>query len=313
MTGLMKRFVYVIVALIVILGVVGFLLPSQKLTSTTANVTTPFDGVSRVIVNKQYWKNWWPGTVSNDSTLVFENAELHIDMLLLNGFKAKSLNTNIPIFLELQAIATYNAETALTFNITSSFSTNPFIKLYQYVLYRSEQKKYEQLFKNLSLSFSNVKRVYGFEIQMGKVPNAYYVSVKTYLDHYPTTEEVYANINEVTNFIQSKNSKVMNEPIFNVFKEGENKYLLMVAVASDREIPTQGKFLQKNMMLGNIVVARVQGGYDAINKCKEAVQFYVSDFRKVSPAIAFERLITNRLQEKDSSKWITTINYPVFQ
>lgn len=309
----MKRFFYVVIVLGILATGIGFFLPSNQMKSMTANATTPFDGVSRVIVNKHYWKNWWPGTVLNDSTLVFENTELHIDMLLLNGFKAKSLNTNIPAFLDLQAIATYNSETALTFNTSFSFSNNPFIRLYQYILYRSEQKKYEQLFKNLSLSFSNVKRVYGFDIQMGKVPNAYYVSVKTYLDHYPTTEEVYANIGEVTNFIRSQNSKVMNEPIFNVFKEGENRYLLMVAVASDREIPTQGKFLQKNMMLGNIVVAGVQGGYNAINKCKEAVQFYVSDFRKVSPAIAFERLITNRLQEKDSSKWITTINYPVFQ
>ncbi|NEM04375.1 hypothetical protein G3W01_24030, partial [Escherichia coli] len=96
----------------------------------TANATTPFDGVSRVIVNKHYWKNWWPGTVLNDSTLVFENTELHIDMLLLNGFKAKSLNTNIPAFLDLQAIATYNSETALTFNTSFSFSKNPFIRLY---------------------------------------------------------------------------------------------------------------------------------------------------------------------------------------
>ena len=309
----MKRFFYAIIVIAVIVIGVGFFLPSNQMKSFTSNATIPFDGISRIIVNKKYWGNWWPGTVQNDSTLVFENTELHIDMLLLNGFKAKALNTNIPTSLDLQAIATYNAETALTLNIEFTLSNNPFIKLYQYVLYRSEQKKYEQLFKNLTLSFSNVKRVYGFDIQMGKVPNAYYVSVKTYLDHYPTTEEVYASIDEVRNFIQSKNSKVMNEPIFNVFKEGEKQYLLMVAVASDREIPSEGKFLQKNMMLGNIVVAGVQGGYDAINKCKEAVQFYVSDFRKVSPAIAFERLITNRLQEKDSSKWVTTINYPVFQ
>ena len=309
----MKRFFYTIIVITIIVVGIGFFLPSNQLKSFTANATTPFDGISRIIVNKKYWGNWWPGTVSNDSVLVFENTELHIDMLLLNGFKAKTLNTTIPAALELQTIATYNAETALTLNVDFKLSTNPLIKLYQYVLYRSEQKKYEQLFKNLTLSFSNVKRVYGFDIQMGKVPNAYYVSVKTYLDHYPTTEEVYTSIDEVRNFIQSKNSKVMNEPIFNVFKEEENKYLLMVAVASDREIPTEGKFLQKNMMLGNIVVAGVKGGYDAINKCKEAVQFYISDFRKVSPAIAFERLITNRLQEKDSSKWITTINYPVFQ
>jgi hypothetical protein len=309
----MKRFLYGIIVIVVLVIGVGFFLPSNQVKSLTANATTPFDGISRVIVNKQYWGNWWPGIVRNDSTLVFENSELHIDMVLLNGFKGQVLNTSIPTFLELQTIATYNAETALTFNINFSFSKNPFLKLYQYVVYRSEQKQYEQLFNKLTLSFSNVQRVYGFDIRMEKVPNAYYVSTKNYLNHYPTIEEVYASIEEVNDFILAQKSKVVNYPIFNVFKEGENQYLLMVAVASDREIPSQGKFLQKNMMLGNIVVAGVQGGNSRIEKCKEAVQFYVNDFRKVSPAIAFERLITNRLQEKDSSKWVTTVNYPVFQ
>jgi len=309
----MKRFLSGIIIVSVLIVGVGFFLPSNQLKSLTANASIPFDGISRVIVNKQYWGNWWPGSVRNDSTLVFEKTELQINMLLLNGFKGQVLNASIPTFIELQTIATYNAETSLTFNIEFRFSKNPFLKLYQYVVYRSEQKKYEQLFKKLTLSFSNVQRVYGFDIRMEKVPNAFYVSVKNYLNHYPTMEEVYASIGEVNNFIQSQKSKVVNYPIFNVFKEGENQYLLMVAVASDREIPSQGKFLQKNMMLGNIVVAGVQGGYSTIENCKKAVQFYVNDFRKVSPAIAFERLITNRLQEKDSSKWITTINYPVFQ
>lgn len=68
----------------------------------------------------------------------------------------------------------------------------------------------------------------------------------------------------------------------------------------------------KQMMLGNIVVAEVTGGPAAIEKCRMAVQFYVNDFRKVSPAIAFERMVSNRLTE-DSSRWVTSINYPVFQ
>jgi hypothetical protein len=309
----MKRFLYGVIVLVVLAVGIGFFLPSNRLKSFTANATIPFDGISRVIVNKQYWEKWWPGTVRNDSTLAFGDTELHIDMLLLNGFKASVLNKNLPIFLELQTIATYNAETALTLNVEFNFSKNPLTKLYQYISYSSQQKQYEELFKNLTLSFSNVKRVYGFDIRMEKVPNAYYVSIKNYLNHYPTIEEVYTSIEEAKNFILSQKCKVVNYPIFNVFKEGESQYLLMVAVASDREIPSQGKFLQKNMMLGNIVVAGVQGGNSTIEKCKEAVQFYVNDFRKVSPAIAFERLITNRLQEKDSSKWITTINYPVFQ
>ena len=59
----MKRFFYVVIVLGILATGIGFFLPSNQMKSMTANATTPFDGVSRVIVNKHYWKNWWPGTV----------------------------------------------------------------------------------------------------------------------------------------------------------------------------------------------------------------------------------------------------------
>lgn len=309
----MKRFFYLFFSILIIAGSIGFFLPANKVISNTANATIPFDGVSRVIVNKQLWKNWWPGTIINDSTVIFKDTRLHIDMLLLNGFKSKTTGSNINALLDLQTIATYNAETAITLNVTLQFSSNPFVKLYQYIFAGAEQKKYAELVTNLKTAFSDVGKIYGFPIQMGKVPNSSYVSVKKYLDHYPLTEEVYAAIDEIGNYILSENGKIMNDPIFNVFKEEDNKYLLMVALASNRDMPSKGKFLLKNMMLGNVVVAEVRGGPASIEKCREAVQYYVNDFRKISPAIAFERLVTNRLKEKDTTKWVTTVNYPVFQ
>ena len=99
----------------------------------------------------------------------------------------------------------------------------------------------------------------------------------------------------------------------NIFKEDSANYTLMVAVATERDIPSNGKFMLKNMMLGNVVVCEVTGDKTVIQKCNEAVKNYVQDYRKTSPAISFERLITNRRTIRDSTKWRTTINYPVFQ
>jgi hypothetical protein len=41
------------------------------------------------------------------------------------------------------------------------------------------------------------------------------------------------------------------------------------------------------------------------------VQKYKDDYQRVSPAIPFYSLITDRLKEPDSSKWITKIYFPV--
>jgi len=53
----MKRFLLLVLSFLVIITIVGFLLPSNKTYTIKINSPIPFDGISRVIVNKGDWKN----------------------------------------------------------------------------------------------------------------------------------------------------------------------------------------------------------------------------------------------------------------
>lgn len=308
----MKRFLITVFVTVLVIFTVGFFLPKEKTFTQTVNSPIPFDGISRVIVNKGLWKNWWPGKILNDSTVSFNEQNIHINTILLNGFRATIIDDDKNTQLDLQSIATYNAETSITLNTTIYLSSNPFAKVFQYLSAGKTEKMTTDLFNRLKNTLSDVKKIYGFDIRMGKVPNSSYVSVKQDFDHYPDNKELYKMIDEVKAYIASESSKVVNAPILNIVKENNQSYSVMLALASDRDLPTKGKFMLKQMMLGNIVVAEVTGGPAKIEKCRQAVQFYVNDYRKVSPAIAFERMISNRLTT-DSSRWVSTINYPVFQ
>jgi hypothetical protein len=308
----MKRLLIIVFALVVAVFATGFFLPKEKLFTKTVNAVLPFDGISRAIVNKDQWKNWWPGTVINDSILSYQETSFTIHLLLLNGFQASVKEGDRTVNIDFQSAATYNAETALTLTARFSFSSNPLMKIFQHLSAVSSQKKYEDILDTFKTNFSDIQKIYGFDIQTGKVPNSSYISTKQDFDHYPSNEEIYKMIDDIKTYIAAENSKVMNDPILHIVKESDKLYSAMVAVASDKDLPGKGKFMLKQMMLGNIIVARVTGGPAAIEKCRQSVQFYVNDFRKVSPAIAFERMISNRLTE-DSSRWVTTINYPVFQ
>jgi hypothetical protein len=119
-------------------------------------------------------------------------------------------------------------------------------------------------------------------------------------------------IEELEKYIALQNSKVLNAPIVNLFTDNNKEYEAMVAIATDRDLPSNNKYFLKNMMLGNIMVAKVKGDRKRIDECIQAMKYYISDYKKSSPAIYFERLITDRLAEKDSTQWVTTINYPIF-
>jgi hypothetical protein len=62
---------------------------------------------------------------------------------------------------------------------------------------------------------------------------------------------------------------------------------------------------------GNILITEIKGGSASIDKAFKEMENYVSDYRRTPPAIPFQSLVTDRMKEPDTSKWITRIFYPV--
>lgn len=308
----MKKVLYILVPILFLL-IISYLLPTQKPTTETISVSMPVDAITRVVTNQKDWAKWFPGTKVNDSVYTYYESPITIHKVLMNGFKATMVNKGVEVDLDFSFMADYNAKTSFTLKTVMKITYNPFLRFKQFLSLNSVENDCKRLLYQMQDYFSDVEKVYGFPIEMQKVPNSSYVSTKQTYDHEPTTDEIYALIDEVNEFIDGVEVKIVNYPILNVFKEDSSSYTAMVAVATERDIPSNGKFMLKNMMLGNIVVCEVTGDKNVIRQCNEAVKNYVQDHRKTSPAISFERLITNRRTVQDSTKWRTTINYPVFQ
>ena len=308
----MKKGLYILVPVLFFV-IISYMLPNQKATTETVSVQMPVDAITRVMTNPQEWSKWFPGKKSNDSTFLYYEAPITVHKVLMNGFKATMINKDMEISLDFSFIAGNNGKTDFTLNTIMKLSFNPILRFKQFLSLSAAEDDSKRLLYQIQDYFSDVSKVYGYPIEMQKVPNSSYVSTKQTYDHEPTTDEIYALIDEVNDFIAGVEVKIVNYPILNVFKEDSSTYTAMVAVATERDIPSNGKFMLKNMMLGNIVVCEVTGDKTVIQKCNEAVKNYVQDHRKTSPAISFERLITNRRTIRDSTKWRTTINYPVFQ
>jgi hypothetical protein len=66
------------------------------------------------------------------------------------------------------------------------------------------------------------------------------------------------------------------------------------------------------MVLGNLLSVTVQGDQAKVDQAFEATKQYILDKQKTSPAIPFVIYNTNRLLEKDASRWKSTINYPIY-
>jgi len=57
----------------------------------------------------------------------------------------------------------------------------------------------------------------------------------------------------------------------------------------------------------------VKGSNFKIREAQVQIEYYLTDYGKRFPAIPFQRLITDRSKVKDSTQWVTTLNYPIFE
>jgi hypothetical protein len=101
--------------------------------------------------------------------------------------------------------------------------------------------------------------------------------------------------------------------MLNVNFDGLGNYETMVAISIDTLLPAKGPFSPKLVLKGgNILEAQITGGPATIRKGFEQFENYRSDYRISAPAIPYQLLVTDRLKEADTTKWITRFYYPVF-
>jgi hypothetical protein len=119
-------------------------------------------------------------------------------------------------------------------------------------------------------------------------------------------------VNQLEQYILSQNGKAKGAPMVNITRLDEKEIYTQVAIPIERDIAANGDFVIKKMVLGNLLSVEVQGDQKRVNDAFEATKQYINDKQKSSPAIPFIIYNTNRLLEKDATKWKSTINYPIF-
>ena len=56
----------------------------------------------------------------------------------------------------------------------------------------------------------------------------------------------------------------------------------------------------------------IKGGKTVVDQSFKIFEQYFEDYKHTSPAIPFQLLVTDRLKEPDSLKWVTRFYYPIF-
>lgn len=309
----MKRLLRI--SLILVLGISAFLysrIPATESHNYGMAFHCTENGAIRQLHDSTKWNLWWPGKKINGSTYSFENNTFTISNIILPGIETDISNRRDSIKAYFQVYRLKPDSTIFQWNFTYNYSSNPITRIQQYFRLYNLKADLRNFITAVKPYFENETNIYGMKIEQQTVKDSSYISTKQRFDHYPTTDNIYQLVNALKNYIQEKKGEQTNPPMMNVFPVTSTNYEVMVAIPTKWDLPEEGNFKLKKMVLGNILVGEVRGGLSTVMNAEKQLANYVYDYGKTSPAIPFQSLVTDRLIETDSSKWITRLNYPIF-
>jgi hypothetical protein len=309
----MRRwFFYLLTLVILIAGAAYFLIPDDQNFSYQTTISCTDDGAMRLLHDKSKWQSWFPGERKDDSTFTYKSFTYRIKKMLFTGVEIILFNESDTITGDLEIISAGSDSANLIWNSSHILPGDPLKRFTGYFRGNKMRGNIESFLGEIKSFFEKEENIYGMKVSEQTVKDPSLVAVKNTFDHYPSIQEIYAMINAIKEYVQKKGGQEKDYPMLNVHTDDSLTYEVMAAIPTTTDLPSEGNFALKKMVLGNILVAEVKGGFGAIINGEQQLAAYVRDHKKSSPAIPYQMLVTNRLLEPDTSKWITRLYYPVF-
>jgi len=202
--------------------------------------------------------------------------------------------------------------TRIEWSSKMEMSANPFKRIQQYQHARRIHTGMAQILEQLQNFTANTENIYKLKIVRTKLTDSLLVTTKSTSKNYPSNQEYYTLIQKIQEHVSLNKATPVNYPMLHIARVDSNKYETTVAIPVNKVVPGNGDILFKKMFPGNILTAEISGGLYTVEEGLKQLNNYVSDFQLVPPAIPFQSLVTDRLLQKDTAKWMTKLYFPVY-
>ena len=313
----MKKWIVIVCSLIFLFFVgVYILIPDKIVVARSIIANANQAGVLRFLNEDTNWVKWWPGASSTTDNLntALESGDFRFKKTntLYSSFevaieKDKAVEKSILFFLSL---STDSVKIAWSADIPTS--ANPFNKISRYFMAKDLGNRLEVMLAAMQKYISNVQHIYGIDIRKEKMPIEFMVSIKKPFDHYPSTEDIYAEMSQIKKHITGVGAVENNYPVLNISARDSTHFELVVATPVDRQVSDSGIFTDRRMLKnGNLLTAEITGGKKTVDAAMKKMEIYATDHQYLNVAIPYQQFLTDRTKETDTSKWVTRIGFPI--
>lgn len=302
------------VFLIVLTTLTYVLIPANVRISKKTGILATQSAMYRNLIESNDWSKWWPGKavdISNPQAVCYSynSREYLITAKTINTIhfkiasKAKAILTLYPTKLDSMVFV---------WDAAVPTSYNPLKRISAYFDAKKIEEDIAVLLVKMQQYFSVTENLYGVDIKYSHVVDSFLVSTFEKTSEYPKMDMAYKLIDRLKKFIAAKGAKETGFPMLNISTIDNETWITRVAIPVNKRLESSGDISYKWMLGGgNILISEVKGGPSTINKALEQLTYYVNDYQRIPPAIPFQSLVTDRMKETDTTKWVTKIYYPI--
>jgi len=313
----MKRGWIAFLLLVVILLVVFYFFGSASTVSQNILIEANQKTIYRCLTDKSLLQKWWKEDSATSATNNLQRAQVAYDNFSF-AFAPRPFDVaDVVVHDGDQSIQSFITVVPLlkdTCDVTwkAKLPTGGlFSRFANYSRAQKLKRSMASALQRLQQFVQSEKNVYGFPVAREQVTDSLLVVTKMQDTVKPTVETYYGLIKKLRDYIARAGAQETNYPMLNISKVDSTHYQTMVAIPVSKALPGAGDIVPKRMVPGNILVAEVHGGMSNVTNGMHQMEAYVIEHSFAQPGLPFQSMVTDRLTERDTSKWITKLYYPV--
>ncbi|AYL95671.1 hypothetical protein [Mucilaginibacter celer] len=309
----MKKIFLIVLAVIILLATaIFFLIPTKAEIAGEVTIDASDVVAAKFLITQTGWDKWWPGKKLSDKHYQFDGADFYISKVT-NSDVYLALKKDGQVFnSDISYLAGEEGSVNVKWIATGEDKSGFFSRLNYYFGTKAATEQIAVILNSLKHFLQDERNVYGYRIYLNHAKDTVLLATSgTYPDK-PSLPMIYGIINNLKEQAKKQGAAQTNFPMLNVTQTDDHTYALNVALPINITIsPAPNTTITHIPKGGNLLVADVHGGPNTADNALNQVKAYMKDHRLVSPAMPFQSLITDRSAEKDTSKWVTKIYYPI--
>jgi hypothetical protein len=304
-----KWFTGLLLALAISAASVYIFIPANIKIRKVMSIRANEKGVHKFVQQREGIAKWWPG---RDTGLIFNKGHYTIVKPLYQGVMIDITKSGTTFNTELEIAAQGADSMQVVWTTSIAGGADPFSRISNYNKAADVKKDMGNILTQMRGFLEKMENIYNIKVERTKIKDTLLITTTSITKGMPGNVTIYGMVQQLEQYITAGGSTATNVPMLHIFTEDSINFKTMVAIPVNRELPETNSFSIKRMVPGNVLITEIKGGPATIQHSLRQLDIYRGNYNYTAPAKPFQSLITNRLTETDTSKWITKIYWPVF-